>query len=167
MPSSLCPRHRELIYLAFPDDVDYPANRTGSYDQGDPPAELRLIRYHEEHNILIIPAISHTCTCRITKPSGLVRFPPNPTRFNGWSTRSSSGRTGNPYCCTKVGMIVFTRLPLSTKALTFLPSVVRSTSVSGPIQYETGPPTSSSESWICPVTQTFISGHWFIVLGVG
>ena len=28
------------------------------------------------------PMISRTCTCRITKPSGLVLFPPNPTRFS-------------------------------------------------------------------------------------
>ena len=44
-----------MIYLAFPDDVDYPANRTGPYDQGDLPAKLRLIRYHKEHNVLVIP----------------------------------------------------------------------------------------------------------------
>ena len=47
------------------------------------------------------PTISHTCMCRITKLSRLVHFLPNPTM-------SSNGRTGNPYCSTKVGMIVFT-----------------------------------------------------------
>ena len=54
------------------------------------------------------PAISLTCTSRIMNLSGLVHFLPSATRFNRWSTRSSSGRTGNPYCCTKAGMIVFT-----------------------------------------------------------
>ena len=54
------------------------------------------------------PAISYTCMCRIMNPSRLVHFLPNPTRFNGWSTRSSSSRIGNPYCCMKAGMIVFT-----------------------------------------------------------
>ena len=44
-----------MIYLAFLDDVDYPANHTGSYDQGDPLAELRLIGHHKEHNVLIVP----------------------------------------------------------------------------------------------------------------
>ena len=29
------------------------------------------------------PAIPHTCTCKMTNPSGLVCFPPNPMRFNG------------------------------------------------------------------------------------
>ena len=29
------------------------------------------------------PAIPCTCMCRVTNPSGLVRFLPNPTRFNG------------------------------------------------------------------------------------
>ena len=29
------------------------------------------------------PAIPHTCMCRMTNPSELVHFPPNPTRFNG------------------------------------------------------------------------------------
>ena len=111
------------------------------------------------------PAISRTC--RITKPSGLVHFPPNPTRFNGWLTRSSSSRTGNPYCCMKAGVIVFTQLPLSAKALTFLPSIVKSTSISGPIQCETGPPTSNSGSQICPITWTFTSGRWFIILRAG
>ena len=49
------PRCREMVYLTFPDDIDYSANCTGPYDQGDPTAELRLVGYHEEHNILIIP----------------------------------------------------------------------------------------------------------------
>ena len=44
-----------MIYLAFPDNIDYLANCTGSYDQGDPLAELRLIQHHEEHNVLIVP----------------------------------------------------------------------------------------------------------------
>ena len=145
-----------MIYLTFPDDVDYLANCTGSYDQGDPPA--KLIRYHEEQNVFSYSVIFHTCMHRIMNLSRLVHSPPNPTRFNGWSTRSSSGSTGNPYCCTKVDVIVFTRLPLSTKALTFLPSMVKSTSVSGLIQYETGPPTSNSGSQIHPVTWTFTSG---------
>ena len=29
------------------------------------------------------PVIPHTCMHRMTNPSGLVRFPPNPMRFNG------------------------------------------------------------------------------------
>ena len=29
------------------------------------------------------PVIHHTCTCRMTNPSRLVCFPPNPTRFSG------------------------------------------------------------------------------------
>ena len=44
------------------------------------------------------PEISLTCTHRITNPSRLVHFLPNPTRFNGWLTKSTSGRTGNPHC---------------------------------------------------------------------
>ena len=41
------------------------------------------------------PAISLTCTQRITKPSGLVCHPPKPTRFSGWSMKSTSGKMGN------------------------------------------------------------------------
>ena len=41
-----------MVYLTFPDDVDYPANHTGPYDQGDTMAELG---YHEKHNVLFIP----------------------------------------------------------------------------------------------------------------
>ena len=92
---------------------------------------------------------------------------PHPTRFNGWLTRSSSGRTGSPYCRTKVGVIVFTLLPLSAKALTFLPSIIKSTSISGPIQCAAGSPPTSSGSQIYPITWTLTSGHWFIILGVG
>ena len=44
-----------MVYLTFPDDVDYSGNHTGPYDQGDPMAELGLIGYHEKHNILVIP----------------------------------------------------------------------------------------------------------------
>ena len=44
-----------MIYFTFLDDVDYPANHTGPYDQGDPPAKLRLIGYHEEYNVFVIP----------------------------------------------------------------------------------------------------------------
>ena len=29
------------------------------------------------------PVIPCTCTCKMTNPSGLVHFPPNPMRFNG------------------------------------------------------------------------------------
>ena len=29
------------------------------------------------------PVIPHTCMCRMTNPSGLLHFPPSPTRFNG------------------------------------------------------------------------------------
>ena len=29
------------------------------------------------------PVIPHTCMCKMTDPSGLVHFPPNPMRFNG------------------------------------------------------------------------------------
>ena len=29
------------------------------------------------------PVIPHTCMCKMTNPSRLVHFPPNPTRFNG------------------------------------------------------------------------------------
>ena len=114
--------------LTFPDDVDYSANHTGPYDQGDPMVELILVRYHKNTTSSSYLTISLTCMCRITDPSGLVRFLPSPTRFNGWSTKSTSSRTGNPYCHTKAGVIVFTRLPLSTKAWTFLPSTIKSTS---------------------------------------
>ena len=44
-----------MIYLTFMDDIDYSANCTGPYDQGDPMAELRLVGYHEKHHILVIP----------------------------------------------------------------------------------------------------------------
>ena len=57
---------------------------------------------------LSYPATPHTCMHKMTNLSGLVHFPPNPMRFNGQSMRSSRGRTGNPYCCTKAGVIVFT-----------------------------------------------------------
>ena len=110
-------------------------------------------------------AISLTCMCRIMNPSRLVHFLPSPTRFNGWSTKSTSGRTGNPHCCMKAGMIVFTWLPLSAKALTFLPSIIKSTSVSGPIQCVVGPPVTTRRSRHCPITWTFTSGHWFEIAG--
>ena len=43
--------------------------------------------------------------------------------------------------------------------------MVRSTSVSGLIQWEMGPPTSNSGSQIRPITWMFTSGHVFIDLG--
>ena len=46
---------------------------------------------------LSYPAISFTWTLNITKPSGWVFVPPNPTRFRGWLTRSCSGSMGNSY----------------------------------------------------------------------
>ena len=111
--------------------------------------------------------ISLNCMCRIMNPSRLVYFLPNPTRFNGWLTKSTSGRTGNLHCCMKVGMIVFTRLPLSAKAWTFLPSIVKSTSISGLIQGAVGPPMTSSGSQLHSITQTLTSGHWFEIFGAG
>ena len=44
----------EMVYLTFPDNIDYSSNRTGPYDQGNPPSEVRLIGYHKEHSIFII-----------------------------------------------------------------------------------------------------------------
>ena len=77
------PRCGGTVYLTFPDNTDYSGNRTDPYDQGDPPSEVGLIGYHKEHIIFIIAGDPHTCTCRMTNPSRLVCFPPNPTRFNG------------------------------------------------------------------------------------
>ena len=57
------PWHGEMVYLTFTDNIDYPANRTGPYDQGDPPFKLRLIRHHKEHSIFVIscdPLYLHT-----------------------------------------------------------------------------------------------------------
>ena len=70
------PRCGEMVYLTLSDNIDYSADHAGPYDQGDPPSKLRLIRDHQEHCVFI------TCTCRMTNPSGLVCFLPNPTRFN-------------------------------------------------------------------------------------
>ena len=111
------------------------------------------------------PVISLTQTCRIMNLSRLVHFLPHPTRFNGWLTKSTSGRTGNPHCHMKASMIVFTWLPLSTKALTFLPSIIKSTSVSGWIQCMVGPSMASSGFQLCPITRTFTSGCWFEIAG--
>ena len=50
------PQHGETVYLTFPDNIDYSANCTGPYDQGDPLSKLRLIGYHKElHHILRSP----------------------------------------------------------------------------------------------------------------
>ena len=96
--------------------------------------------------------ISLNCKCRIMNLSGLVHFLLNPTRFNGWSTRSTSDRTGNPHCCMKASMSVFTWLPLSTKALASLPSIVKSTSVSGLIQCAADTSMTNSRSRLCAIT---------------
>ena len=48
------PQHGEMVYLTFSDNIDYSANHTGPHDQGHPPSELRLIRYHKEHSIFVI-----------------------------------------------------------------------------------------------------------------
>ena len=88
-------------------------------------------------------------------------------RLSGWLTKSSSSRTGNSYCHIKAGMIMFTWLPLSTRALTFLSSMVSSTNVSGLIQCDMGPPTSNSGSQIHQMTWTFTSDWVFIAPGVG
>ena len=48
------PQCGEMVYLTFSDNIDYSANHTGPYDQGDPLSELGLIRYHKEHSIFII-----------------------------------------------------------------------------------------------------------------
>ena len=77
------PRCGEAVYLALPDDVNYSADSAGPHNQRDPPSELRLIGHHQEHCVFVIPRNTHTCTCRMTNPSGLVHFPPNPMRFNG------------------------------------------------------------------------------------
>ena len=47
----------------------------------------------------------------------------------------------------------------TTRALKFLPSMVSSTSVSGPIQCKMGSPASNCGFWICPTMQTFTSGQ--------
>ena len=73
--------------------------------------------------------------------------------------RSSRGRTGNPYCCTRVGVIIFTWLPLSARALKFLPSMVSSTSISGLIQCKVCPPASNCGFRICLIMRTFTSGR--------
>ena len=108
--------------------------------------------------------ISLTCTHRITNLSRLVHFLPNPTRFNGWSIRSTSGRTGNPHCCTKVGVIVFTWLSLSTKALTFLPSIITLTSVSGPIQHAVGPSSVPSHAHSLQVIGSRLQGRQIVLV---
>ena len=105
------------------------------------------------------PAIPHTCMRKMTNPSGLVHIPPSPMRF--------TGRTGNPHCCTRVGVIVFTSLPLSARALKFLPSTVNSTSVSGPCQCAVGPPAFNCGFQTRPIMQTFTSGWECAALGVG
>ena len=64
-------------------------------------------------------------------PKGLVRPPPKPTKFTGWSTSSSNGRTGNSWHFTYVGVMTFTWLPLSARVIASLPSTTISTNVSG------------------------------------
>ena len=127
-------------------------------------AKLRFIRYHEKHNILIIPTDLPCLHMQDNEPEQTCSFSTQPHKVH-WLTRSASGRTGNPHCRMKAGMIVFTWLALSAKALTFLPSIIKSTSISGLIQHAAGPSTTSSGSWLCPVTQTFTSGHWFKIAG--
>ena len=76
------PQHGEAVYLTLSDDVDHSANSAGPHNQRDPPSEIRLIRHHQEHCIFIISCDTPTCMHKMTNPSGLVHFPPNPTRFN-------------------------------------------------------------------------------------
>ena len=93
------PQHGETVYLTLSDNIDYSVDRAGPYDQGDPPSKLRLIGHPQEHRIFIIscdPLHSHM---QDDKPEWTSTFP---------TMRSSKGRTGNPYCCTKAGVIVFT-----------------------------------------------------------
>ena len=81
--------------------------------------------------------------------------------------RSSRGRTRNPYYCTRAGVIVFTWLPLSARVLKFLPSTVSSTSISGPIQCEVGPPASNCGYQIRLIMRTFTSGRELADPGAG
>ena len=87
---------------------------------------------------------------------GLVFILPNPIKFSGWSTRSPRSRMGNSCWCTKLGITMFTWLPLSAKALISHTSTTRLTRVSGPTQCAVGPLLKSEEVWhmvaMCAVT---------------
>ena len=48
------PQCREMVYLTFPDNINYSSNCTGPYDQGDPSSKVGLIGYHKEHSIFVI-----------------------------------------------------------------------------------------------------------------
>ena len=72
------PGHREMAYLAFPDDINYSANCTGHYDQGHPMAKLRFIGYHKEHNILIVPGDLPYLHAQDNKPKWTCAFSTQP-----------------------------------------------------------------------------------------
>ena len=69
------PQHGETVYLTFPDNVDYPANCTGPYNQGDPPSKLGLIGYHKEHSIFIISCDPPYLHVQDDKPEQTSMFP--------------------------------------------------------------------------------------------
>ena len=72
----------ETVYLALSDNIDHSADSAGPYNQRDPPSELGLIGHTRNTTSSSYPVIPHTCTCKMTNPSRLVCFPPNPMRFN-------------------------------------------------------------------------------------
>ena len=80
------------------------------------------------------PVTSTMGTQRIMNPNGLVRPPPKPTKFTGWSISSSNGRTGNSWHLTYAGVMTFIWLPLSARVIASLPSTTMLTNILGPIQ---------------------------------
>ena len=69
------PRHGEMVYLTFLDNIDYSANCTGPYDQGDPLSKLRLNRHHKEHSVFIISCDPPYLHAQDDKPEQTSMFP--------------------------------------------------------------------------------------------
>ena len=69
------PWHGEAVYLAFFDNIDYSADSAGPYNQRDPPSELRLIGYHQEHHIFIISCYPPHSHMQDDKPQWASTFP--------------------------------------------------------------------------------------------
>ena len=75
------PQCGEMVYLTFPDDIDYASNRTGPCDQGDPPSEVRLIGYHKEHSIFIIACDPLYLHMQDDEPERTSMFPTQPHKI--------------------------------------------------------------------------------------
>ena len=69
------PWHGEMVYLTFSDNIDYPANHPGPYDQGDPLYKLGLIGHHQEHLVFVISCDPPHLYAQDDKPEQDSMFP--------------------------------------------------------------------------------------------